>query len=260
MYSKLLIGLTLIFFVPAVWLDGAGKTSRKSGAVREQYLSKSYGEMQFSKYKGQLPSKGSIIECSIECFALASCHCLGVNVNTNKCTFIESHKTLNLSKTEMAEYMFFTRDTFAKDGFEKINLAEKGKMITSHANTKIKAKGKQQDSESNTKTISQPWVQFEFKEPMYITEIQLTTLPGVQLKHFEIRVGDIKFNNEQQIITSQNSSETSTEANALCFEYNQKKHFFAPSSTRRNPHVRSVKCLVSFQFMFYKILIILTFS
>lgn len=254
MFSKVSIGcLALILLAPAaVWPEAVGKTSRKNGAaVREQYLSKSYGEMQFSKYKGQLPTKGSIIECSIECFALTTCHCLGVNVNTNECSFFEAQRTLNMSKAQLAEYMFFTRDNFGSsgsDGFEKVNLAEKGKMTTSHGNTKHKGKGKQQqqpEAESN-KNITRPWVQFEFKDPMYITEVQLTTLPGTQLRRFEIRVGNTKFSNEQ---TSQNSSEPSAEGNALCFEYNERKHFFAPSSTRRDAHVRSIKCQVRFSLL-----------
>lgn len=44
--------------------------------IQEQYYAKTFGEVKFNKYRGQLPAKGSMVECAMQCYSLATCHCI----------------------------------------------------------------------------------------------------------------------------------------------------------------------------------------
>lgn len=44
---------------------------------KDRHYSKSYGEVQFNKYRGQLPKKGAVIQCAFDCLSLSTCHCIG---------------------------------------------------------------------------------------------------------------------------------------------------------------------------------------
>lgn len=100
------------------------------------------------------------------------------------------------------DYLFFTRDIFAEESFDKMDVAAGRKMLTSWMleqgalldGKKASSKSKQKDAKTkanqsklsksksgkkvNVKSFPFPWIQFEFKEQMYITEILLKATKG----------------------------------------------------------------------------------
>lgn len=106
------------------------------------------------------------------------------------------------------DYLFFTRDIFAEESFDKVDVAAGRKVLTSwmleqnallDVNKKASSKSKQKEGKAknqnksvksklgkklDTKGFPYPWVQFEFKDPMYITEILLKATKGTVYKSF----------------------------------------------------------------------------
>jgi len=107
------------------------------------------------------------------------------------------------------DYIFFTRDIFIDDSFDKgidviislhyllsrhsllsiVDIASGRKLLTSwsleeyQAKKSSKTKGKEPQKKSKSinkfaEGFPMPWIQLEFKEPMYITEILLQTTKG----------------------------------------------------------------------------------
>lgn len=93
-----------------------------------------------------------------------------------------------------------------------------------------------------------PYLQIEFKESMYLTEVALQTTKAIDdLKHFQIRIGDDPITKFYEEAPSSPSTVKPFDGNRLCYEYEStSKGFFEFSAVRKqNSFVKSVKCLVS---------------
>lgn len=215
------------------------QNSKSKQTGKDRHFSKSYGEVQFNKYRGQLPAKGAMIQCAFDCLSVSTCHCIGwvchlnvnfylflkivlsrINIQTSECHFFgleespsyDSWKVSNgngsMGLSQLStnftnrDYLFFTRDIFAEESFDKVDIAAGRKVLTSwmleqaallDISKKASSKAKQKDGKGKTqnksikskngkkpetKSFPFPWVQFEFKDPMYITEILLKATKG----------------------------------------------------------------------------------
>lgn len=226
--------------------------------------------MQFNKYRGRLPPKGSMIQCAFDCISSSSCHCIGLNIQTSECHFfgldesptydswlsassntgsnaIEPNGHFNLTNHD---FIFFSRDIFIDDSYDKVDISIGRKIQTSFLlehdignqmkkGSTSKGKGNKETTKTTKTKFNKPklvekrfpfpWIQFEFKDNMYITEIVLLSNKENEneLNDFIIRVGNESITKYYEGQVKDNEDDGGTnwsnlkpfEKNHVCFRY-----------------------------------------
>ncbi|KAH9404372.1 hypothetical protein TYRP_000194 [Tyrophagus putrescentiae] len=295
--STIILTIHLVSLSSGQFSNNLAKNSKSKQTGKDRHFSKSYGEVQFNKYRGQLPAKGAMIQCAFDCLSVSTCHCIGINIQTSECHFFgleespqydtwkvsTGNGSVGLSQKSTnstnRDYLFFTRDIFAEESFDKVDIAAGRKVLTSwmleqnallDVNKKASSKSKQKEGKAknqnksakskfgkklDTKGFPYPWVQFEFKDPMYITEILLkaTKDQSNDLKKFHIRIGNesiSKFyesdqtNGDDEIFPSWVNAKP-YDRNNICFEYpTATSHgaFFSNGIKKSSTLQKTIKC------------------
>lgn len=92
--------------------------------------------------------------------------------------------------------------------------------------------------------VKNPWIQLDFKEQHYITEIQLRSLKDMELDQFDVRVGNESIAKYYQSLDVPMQKADPFQLNVRCFMH-EKGNFFLKPGAKKVSRTRSVRCQVS---------------
>lgn len=177
---------------------------KSTNGIREQYMARNYGKLDFDRRTGQHPPKGSIVSCSIECFSLPDCHCIEINKQNGNCRFYDHQSRQPILKAHnQTQFLYFTRDHFGPSDQNRIDMAKKAKRTTSN----------------QVAGSSEPlaWIQYEFKKPIYMTGFSFRqTRRSSMMAPFIVRV-----QNEPPMINSDDGpNDKDDDDGTVCYRHN----------------------------------------